>query len=99
MHSQEPRTKLFTPYSSGVLSVNAGGDESTKDDDSAKIVFRKPVKRRSSEGEGALDASTSKKAKTDGSGHGGKPRTRRTSTSKAVKNSSLLSFGDDEEEL
>ena len=79
----------------------AGKESHTEDDDSTaasgdKIVFRKPVKRRSSEGEGALDASTSKKAKAEGPG---KPRARRTSTSKAVKNSSLLSFGDEEEEV
>ena len=82
-------------------SVTADRKEThAQDDDGAsgdKIVFRKPAKRRSSEGEGALDASTSKKAKTEGSGHGNKPRARRTSTSKAIKNSSLLSFGDEEE--
>lgn len=57
-----------------------------------KILFKKPVKRRkSSEGEGGvLDASTKKPRQ--------EKTKRRTSTSKSVKNSSLLSFGEEEEE-
>lgn len=59
-------------------------------EDSGKIVFKRPVKRRRSS-EGVLDAST-KKTKDQS---GGKARTRRRSSS-GVKNSSLLSFDDED---
>lgn len=65
-----------------------------------KIVFKKPAKRKSSEGGGGgvLDAST-KKPKTD---EGSRPSHRTSPGSKVkakgVKNNSLLSFGDEEED-
>ena len=68
--------------------------DSTSEEDSGKIVFKRPVKRRRSSSEGILDASTKK---TKEEGRGGKPRSRRRSSSSGVKNSSLLSFGDEEE--
>ena len=90
-----------------------GGERDDKDK-GGKIKFRKPVKRRSHDGSavgGVLGASTSKKAKTDTpqkSGVatvvlGGVTRRRRSSSgseskSKQVKNSSLLSFGEDEDD-
>ena len=61
------------------------------EEDSGKIVFKRPVKRRRSS-EGVLDAST-KKTKDQS---GDKVRRRRRSSS-GVKNSSLLSFGDEED--
>jgi len=63
--------------------------KSDDQEDTGKIVFKKPTKRRSSEG-GVLDASTSKKLKTDQSIER-KPKT------KGVKNNKLLSFGLDDE--
>ena len=75
-----------------MLHLEGEKPNDSQEGEGEKILFKKPVKRRkSSEGEGGvLDASTKrpKQEKTK----------RRTSTSKSVKNSSLLSFGDDEEE-
>ena len=72
--------------------------EPVSEEDGGKILFKRPVKRRRSS-EGVLDAST-KKAKDQGGGGGrGKgrsPRSRKGSSS-GVKNSSLLSFGDEED--
>ena len=72
--------------------VKAGCSPPTADErEEGKILFKKPVKRRSSDSEGGvLDASTKKPRQG--------MRQRRTSTSKSIKNSSLLSFGEEEEE-
>ena len=67
--------------------------DSTTEEESGKIVFKRPVKRRRSS-EGVLDASTKK---TKDEGRGGRPRSRKGSSSSGVKNSSLLSFGDEED--
>ena len=82
--------------------------EGEKEDD-GKIKFKKPTKRSSSENKsGVLDASSSKRSKQDAKESaativvGGVTRRRRSSEgesrSRKVKNSSLLSFGDDEED-
>ncbi len=75
-------------------------DAETEGDD-GKIVFKKPSKRKSSEGGGGgvLDAST-KRSKTDEdskSSHKTTPRSQ--AKAKGVKNSNLLSFGEEEEEV
>ena len=57
-----------------------------------RIVFKKPTKRKSTEGK-VLDASTSKKPKPDEQ----QSRSKKTKT-KGVKNKSLLSFGEEDEE-
>ena len=79
---------------------------STSEEDSGgKIVFKRPAgKKRRRSSEGVLDASTSsRKTAGEDRGMGDKtrsPRTRKGSGgSSAVKNSSLLSFGDEEEDL
>lgn len=72
--------------------------EAASEEDGGKILFKRPVKRRRSS-EGVLDAST-KKTKdlggSEGRGKGRSPRSRKGSSS-GVKNSSLLSFGDEED--
>ena len=85
--SQEPAADEGDTGSSG-----GGGDGD-------KIVFKRPVKRRrSSDHDGVLDAST-KKTK-EGAGKVRSPRSRKGSgSSSGVKNSSLLSFGDEEEDV
>ena len=78
-------------------SSSGGGGDGGGDGD--KIVFKRPVKRRrSSDRDGVLDAST-KKTK-EGAGKVRSPRTRKGSgSSGGVKNSSLLSFEDEEEDV
>ena len=73
---------------------SASGED--RGEGAGKIVFKRPVKRRRSS-EGVLDASTKKTR--DEVGRRGKVagRTRKGSSS-AVKNSSLLSFGGEEED-
>lgn len=85
--------------------MKEGGDETTgpqpeesstshqaadKEVADGKIVFKRPEKRRRSS-EGVLDASTKKPKEGEKN-----RKTRKGSSSSAVKNSSLLSFGDDE---
>ena len=75
------------------------------DQDTEKITFKKPAKRTSVDG--VLDASSSKRHKTADSAKdttmaGGATKRRRRSSggeakSKQVKNSSLLSFGEEED--
>ena len=60
-----------------------------------KIMFKKPTKRKSTEGK-VLDASTSKKPKPDE--HPSKTVGSKRTKVKGVKNKSLLSFGEDDEE-
>jgi len=72
-----------------------GGSESY-----GRIVFRKPPKRSSDDGNSVLSASsTTKKAKTDVNKAAADGDTRRTegTADKAKVNSSLLSFDDDED--
>ncbi|XP_028926999.1 uncharacterized protein KIAA1143 homolog [Ornithorhynchus anatinus] len=61
-----------------------------------KIMFRKPVKRSSDEKYMGLTASSSKKKKEEKKNMGDSVAPK--NTQKQIKNSSLLSFGDDEEE-
>lgn len=80
-------------------------DKESSEAEGGRIVFKRPAKRKSSES-GVLDASTNKKAKQDSprsqGGSSGSGRQRRRSSgesqSRGVKNSSLLSFGDEEED-
>jgi hypothetical protein len=87
------------------------GPRTESEDDGGKIKFKKPVKRKSSCNEdrsGVLDATTSKKPKQSVKDSattivmGGVAKRRRRSSegeskSRKVKNNSLLSFGDEEE--
>ena len=91
------------PASSSSNKEEGGKEEGGKEEGgkeeggSDKIVFKRPVKRRRSS-EGVLDAST-KKTGGEGEGKTRSPRSRKGSgSSSAVKNSSLLSFGDEEED-
>ena len=75
---------LTAPSSSSKASATA------TDDSSGKIEFKKPIKRQSEEGNAAvLGASSSKKVK--------EAPQRKEISSKAVKDSNLLSFEDDAE--
>ena len=86
------------PASSSSNKEEGGKEEGGKEEGgSGKLVFKRPVKRRRSS-EGVLDAST-KKTGGEGEGKTRSPRSRKGSgSSSAVKNSSLLSFGDEEED-
>ena len=83
-------------------SQSSAGDQQSEGD-SGRIIFKRPAKRRRSS-EGVLDASTKKTGgeapASRGPGSKNKsPKTRkRSGSSSGVKNSSLLSFGDEEEE-
>lgn len=95
---------------SGETSVPTVEPRPSHDDgdssEGGKIVFKKPTKKRKSSdgGGGVLDATTSKKPRQgEAEEKGGAGRRRRRSSggeskSKGVKNKSLLSFGDNEEE-
>lgn len=85
------------------------GPRPLHEDNVGKVQFKKPAKRKSIEGKsGVLDASTGKHSKQDEESPstiivGGVTKRRRRSSggeskSRQVKNSSLLSFGDDEED-
>ena len=90
----------------------SAGGEDLPSPDGGKIVFKKPTKRKSSESGdpagGVLDATTSKRPRQGdweekGCGLGPSGRRRRRSSdgnsqSKGVKNKSLLSFGNDDED-
>lgn len=56
-------------------------------EDGGKIVFKKPTKRKSTDSEKDL------KSKADD-----RKKSKATSTMKSIKNKSLLSFGDEEDE-
>ncbi|MGH0122704.1 UNVERIFIED_CONTAM: hypothetical protein FKN15_006796 [Acipenser sinensis] len=72
----------------------------SKDDASAdgKIMFRKPVKRSSDNKFQRITATSSKKKKGNEKKDSDDSKTATENLQKKVKNSSLLSFGDDEEE-
>ena len=75
-----------------MLATSSTDDTSDGKDSSesgGRIIFKRPVKRRSSES-GAIHGSTSKRAKDDSE----KPK---TYSSKGVSNTSLLSFDQDED--
>ncbi|XP_037533116.1 uncharacterized protein KIAA1143 homolog [Nematolebias whitei] len=74
-----------------------GGGDADKDGEApadGKILFKKPAKRASSNQFQGITASSSKKKKSDA---GEKEEKKETSGTK-IKNQSLLSFGEDEEE-
>lgn len=107
-------TETPPPEVTGVPTVSPRPDPSEDGvQDGGKITFRKPNKRKSGDGErsGVLDASSSKRPKQDDPTKdsvativmGGVTRRRRRSSggesrSRQVKNTSLLSFGDEEED-
>lgn len=102
---EEPPTRddKSSDTGDGIPTVPLISEQDTAKKDkkeSGKIVFKRPVKRRRSS-EGVLDASTKKTSERgEGRDRGQKirsPRTRKGSSS-AVKNSSLLSFGDEDED-
>ncbi|XP_024866322.1 uncharacterized protein KIAA1143 homolog isoform X2 [Kryptolebias marmoratus] len=76
-------------------------DEKTAGDAEAptdgKILFKKPAKRSSSDKFQGITASSSKKKRNDGGEKGEEEKKEEKSGSK-IKNQSLLSFGEDEEE-
>ncbi|XP_028326797.1 uncharacterized protein KIAA1143 homolog [Gouania willdenowi] len=79
-----------------IKEVKAGG-EADKDNEAspdAKIVFKKPNKSSAEKFQG-IRASSSTKRKSDG---GEKEVEKEEKTGKKIKNSCLLSFGEDEEE-
>ena len=65
------------------------GESKDNSESGGKIIFKRPVKRRSSES-GAIQGSTSKRTKDDSE----KPK---KYSSKGVSNASLLSFDQDED--
>ena len=82
--------------------IQVGATKGDSDND-GRIKFIKPRKRKSSESKsGVLDASTSKKSKGEGEETGVIRRRRRSSGGESksgrVKNNSLLSFGQDDDE-
>ena len=78
---------------SHVALVTSNTDETDKSKDSSenggRIIFKRPVKRRSSES-GAIQSSSSKRTKDDSE----RPK---KFSSKGVSNASLLSFDQDED--
>ena len=82
-----------------IFSLTGVSEDSASDvkdpEEGGKIMFKKPTKRKSTEGK-VLDASTSKKPKLDE--HRSKTVDSKRKKLKGVKNKSLLSFGEDHEE-
>lgn len=79
-----------------VLQIKKDTKDSKKDDQppsDGKIIFKKPEKRSSDKFEGITASSSKKKKKSEDGG-----REKESKSGVKVKNSSLLSFGDDEEE-
>lgn len=73
----------------------SSGDEFPPD---GKILFKKPAKRSSSDKFQGITASSSKKMKSGGGEKDKEEEQKEVKTGKTVKNTSLLSFGGDEEE-
>lgn len=71
------------------MSKLAFSDDNEEHESDGKIKFKKPVKRQG-ETKSDLQTRTSKKSKQE--------KGKKKSSAKEVKNSSLLSFGEDEEE-
>ncbi|RXM96720.1 hypothetical protein EOD39_15345 [Acipenser ruthenus] len=84
------------------LQVNSNPPHSSLSEDDAsadgKIMFRKPVKRSSDNKFQRITATSSKKKKGNEKKDSDDSKTATENLQKKVKNSSLLSFGDDEEE-
>ncbi|XP_016374905.1 uncharacterized protein KIAA1143 homolog [Sinocyclocheilus rhinocerous] len=77
-----------------VMKIKKDTEDSNKDEQpppDGKIVFKKPVKRSSDKFEGITASSSKKKRSEDG-------ETKESKAGVKVKNNSLLSFGDDDEE-
>ncbi|KAK1173462.1 hypothetical protein AOXY_G3578 [Acipenser oxyrinchus oxyrinchus] len=85
-----------------VMKIKTDTDGSSKEEDNAsadgKIMFRKPVKRSSDNKFQRITATSSKKKKGNEKKDSDDSKTSTENLQKKVKNSSLLSFGDDEEE-
>ncbi|KAL7887186.1 hypothetical protein AOLI_G00049070 [Acnodon oligacanthus] len=79
-----------------VMQIKKDSKDSKKDEDSpadGKIIFKKPVKRSSDKFEGITASSSKKKKKSEN-----EEMKKDTKSGVKVKNSSLLSFGGDEDE-
>uniref|UniRef100_A0A8C5QFI5 DUF4604 domain-containing protein n=1 Tax=Leptobrachium leishanense TaxID=445787 RepID=A0A8C5QFI5_9ANUR len=74
------------------IKEESQGEEAAPAD--GKILFKKPVKRSSGDKLSGINISSSKKTKPEES----KDSSNSKSSQKQVRNSSLLSFGDDEDE-
>nr|ACM09436.1 KIAA1143 homolog [Salmo salar] len=82
-----------------VLQIKEVKDGTEKDKTPAdgKILFKKPTKRSSDKFQG-ITASSNKKKKSEGKSEGGDEEKKEEKSEKKVKNKSLLSFGEDEDE-
>ncbi|MGH0124606.1 UNVERIFIED_CONTAM: hypothetical protein FKN15_019447 [Acipenser sinensis] len=94
------RRRTKEPGPSPVWKMEVVPTIAQKDDASAdgKIMFRKPVKRSSDNKFQRITATSSKKKKGNEKKDSEGSKTATENLQKKVKNSSLLSFGDDEEE-
>uniref|UniRef100_A0A4W5NHX7 Zgc:77056 n=1 Tax=Hucho hucho TaxID=62062 RepID=A0A4W5NHX7_9TELE len=79
-----------------IKGVKDGTEKEDKPPADGKILFKKPTKRSSDKFQG-ITASSSKKKKSEGKSEGGDEE-KKEKTEKKVKNKSLLSFGEDEDE-
>nr|ACM08459.1 KIAA1143 homolog [Salmo salar] len=83
-----------------VLQIKEVKDGTGKEDKTpadGKILFKKPTKRSSDKFQG-ITASSNKKKKSEGKSEGGDEEKKEEKSEKKVKNKSLLSFGEDEDE-
>ncbi|XP_036443663.1 uncharacterized protein KIAA1143 homolog [Colossoma macropomum] len=79
-----------------VMQIKKESKDSKKDEEppaDGKIIFKKPVKRSSDKFEGITASSSKKKKKSES-----EEMKKDTKSGVKVKNNSLLSFGDDEDE-
>lgn len=79
-----------------IKEVKDGTEKEDKTPADGKILFKKPTKRSSDKFQG-ITASSNKKKKSEGKSEGGDEE-KKEKSEKKVKNKSLLSFGEDEDE-
>nr|ACM09559.1 KIAA1143 homolog [Salmo salar] len=80
-----------------IKEVKDGTEKEDKTPADGKILFKKPTKRSSDKFQG-ITASSNKKKKSEGKSEGGDEEKKEEKSEKKVKNKSLLSFGEDEDE-
>ncbi|XP_071251825.1 uncharacterized protein KIAA1143 homolog [Salvelinus alpinus] len=80
-----------------IKEVKDGIEKEDKPPADGKILFKKPTKRSSDKFQG-ITASSNKKKKSEGKSEGGDEEKKEEKSEKKVKNKSLLSFGEDEDE-
>ncbi|XP_071025457.1 uncharacterized protein KIAA1143 homolog [Oncorhynchus clarkii lewisi] len=81
-----------------IKEVKDGTEKEDKPPADGKILFKKPTKRSSDKFQGITASSNNNKKKKKKKSEGGDEEKREEKSEKKVKNKSLLSFGEDEDE-